>query len=151
SCTARTVNRWSSRFSPITSRCPARSSRRPSTRSSSSWRTSNDKPGSSTHRTSRSYFVDRRHRARQLEEEHRAARLVAAIADAPAIRFDDAAADGETEAGTLTDRTGGEERLEELRFVSRRHAWTVVDDFEPEARTGIGDANHDQAVAAAAR
>ena len=56
---------------------------------------------------------------------------VGMAANHTAIGVDDAVAHGKPEPGPLADRLGGEKRLKQLPLVLRRHAGSVVLDFEP--------------------
>src|SRR2546428_11463391 len=82
----------------------------------------------------------------KFKKESRAAPIVAAAADRPSIRIDDPVADGESETGSLPDRLGGEERLEQLRLVLGRHPGPVVLNFEPHLPSGLVQADDNAAA-----
>src|SRR5215218_5929586 len=88
----------------------------------------------------------RRIGGRQLEEERRAAPLIAQTADRAAVGIDDAVADRQAEAGPLADRLGREERLEQLGLIARVDAGAVVEHFEPDAAAGVADAHQNAAA-----
>src|SRR5439155_5220279 len=71
-----------------------------------------------------------RSRHRQDQGQPRTLADLALDPDLAPVRGDDAVADGEAEAGALSDRLGGEERAEDLVQVLRWDAHAVVGDGE---------------------